>query len=281
VTYSFVALLCISSVCLIVGVWPKVASLVLGVSWISVHSIAFSTGKIDHGILLQVAPLVLAFSCWGDTFRLRESRHVNRNADGFPIAIFAFLTAYWMATAGWQKMMHNWLDPSFSAVYAIVYTNSIVTDRPTLVGQLALQYFPTWAWELNDWVTVVFELSGIFFVWKRKLFRCWIAAACFFHLGIDLFMSIPYAAAPLAYAAFAPWSRLGLVRWLHSGQSRRRVLLVAILLLALLANAVQLIYSFSLARSIVWAAPVLGMIFLLSKQPQSASEHDLERGSAT
>jgi hypothetical protein len=81
-------------------------------------------------------------------------------------------------------------------------------------------------------------------------------------LGIDLFMSIPYSPALVAYGAFVPWTKLAFVRWLmlpERGASKIIFILLAATVVLSLAGSFYSPY-FS-HRAIVWVAPLIVSAF--------------------
>ena len=255
-------LIAISALTLLLGLFPRTSSITLALAMLSLRAFAYSSGKINHDILIVVIPMVLAFSTWGQVFRVSEFRNptsASKLDDGFPISILAFLTAFWMATAGWQKITTDWLSPTYSVVYQNLFTNLHVTGRDSSAAEFALATFPNWVWECGDWITVIFEFSGLACVWKRKAFRYWLVAACFFHLGIDLLMLIPYSPSLIAYGAFAPWTQL---RGLIPRPRAAYLAATACAMFCLSFCLSQWLPFLSLGRQIVWLAPILAVAFI-------------------
>ena len=245
------------ALCLLFGILPTASALLLSFSMFGIRAFAYSSGKINHDILLPIIPAVFAFTNWGSTFRITgkyDSLSEKDLDDGFPIAIFALLTSFWMATAGWQKLTTDWLSGSYSVVLRDIHSNYFVTGRHSEAAAFALSHFPGWAWEATDWFTVVFELCGIVVVWRRSLFRVWLFAACFFHLGINILMLIPYTPALIAYGVFVPWAQLPIILpWLY----RPRFALLVLLITAIALK--YLISSLALSHALVWVAPLIAV----------------------
>ncbi len=251
-----------SALLLLFGIYPTSASLILSISMLSTRAFAYSSGKINHDILICVIPAVLAFSRWGEwpcNLCQRDKNHENRvDADGFPVAILAFLTAFWMATGGWAKLITDWGNPAYSAIYDYLFEIIHVLGRSTISAELAITFFPVWLWEVLDWATVLFELAGILLVWKRQLFRKWLFVACFFHFGIDLIMSIPFYSAPLAYGVFLPWNRLTMINRLLSSPRHCTYLLWAIIVIVFMGSTLPSIF---IQCMVVWTAPIVALMF--------------------
>ncbi len=266
-----------SALMLLFGLMPKTTSLVLACSMLSIRAFAYASGKINHDILLPLIPVVLAFSNWGAAFRITNKPYPTSkqpDEDGFPIAIFAFLIAFWIATAGWQKLTTGWLSLSYSAVYQDVFTMINVNGRHAVVGQFAISTLPNVVWEFGDWMTVAFELSGLLLVWKRSTFYMWLFAASFFHLAIDLFMTIRYLAALVAYGVFVPWTQLPIVSSvLHASKPRLSACLIALILIVL-TKTVPLV---PMGRLLVWIAPVIALTLVRRLRGEDGSRVERSR----
>ncbi|WP_145202967.1 hypothetical protein [Thalassoglobus polymorphus] len=280
--YDFIKLGTLAtSLLLLGGILPKSTSILLSFLLFGIRIFAYASGKINHDILVPLIPAVLAFSNWGNAFRIHTQTDLSEKKklnDGLPVAIFAFLTAFWMATAGWQKITTDWLNLGYSVVQSDCFNNFNVTGRRSAVGQLALNCLRPWMWELLDWTTVVFELSGIFVVWKRSAFRYWLFVATFFHLGIDLVMLIPYAPAIIAYGVFVPWHQLvGKSRVFEKLQNHTVIIPAALVItFGLVKLVLPSIPFLNVSRLIVWSAPIIACCLVTQhSQKASASTDDI------
>jgi hypothetical protein len=265
------ALAGISLVLLLFGKHLRIAALTFSLSYVLLSSWAFSTGKINHPILIAVIPIAIAFALHAARRTTREpalDRQTTADTSasiGFPLAMLAFLTAYWIFTAGWQKMTSQWLSFEHPAVHRHIFTNVHITGRETWAADLLLTHATVPVWKFLDVTTVFFELSPIFLVWRRSWFRAWTFAACFFHLGIDVVMGIPYAPALLAYAAFVPWTASRTVDKAMQVYESRPLRTVLVMLLGIIALKLLMefgLLSFSLQRLVVRAAPFVALLYV-------------------
>jgi len=259
----------VTTLCVLLGVAPRVSGILLSLALIGMRSFAYASGKINHDILVPLIPAVFACSHWADVFRITGSADpeaAQREEEAFPVAIFAFLSAFWMASAGLQKLVTGWLDPSYSVVHTDVVKNYYVSGRMSAAAVFALAYTPNWLWEVADWGTIVFELSGIVCVWRWRWFRCWLAVAPFFHLGIELLMRIPYAPAVIAYGAFVPWTQVPVVSWFVSVLKRHRMALLGVLAVGLALRGVATYLDYD--RAIIWLGGVIAAYCVVAQLSQ-------------
>ena len=167
------------------------ATLLIGNAW------AYSFGKIDHDILLVLAPVFLAAAGW----------HGRSPSRAWPMALYALSIAVTMLTAGLEKATTGWLQPSSHAVLGHALQNALMMDRLTWV-RLATRLLPGVAWKALDYATVMLELGFLAALPRRTWFRTVCAIACLFHLGVALMMGIFFLSNLAAYAAFVDWDVL-------------------------------------------------------------------------
>lgn len=212
VVWSTAALMVVASVGVLLGAYTRASSLVLGMTIIVLDGILFSLGKIDHGrILLFITPLVLAFSPWGEQMSVDAGRLPprpnGRERTGFSLALLALFVGFAMFSAAPPKVVGGWLDTSTQAAYGHLFENFHINGRRDLLARLALSSRSTLFWEIQDWVTVVFEAGFLLAVARRRVFKLFCAAAVLFHLGVLLVLNISFVHQLIVYAAFLPLGR--------------------------------------------------------------------------
>lgn len=209
--FSLNSLLAVSLAGLLVGWHTKVASLSVAFTLFSLNTWAYALGKIDHDILWVVAPLVLAWSPWGEAISidsLREKRPGSLEIlhGSWPHSLLALIISLAMFTAGWDKLQSGWLDLATHSTYGHFVQNYHVTGRHTWLGTLLLPIDRSWFWEPQDWLAVTFEVGFILACWSQRIMRVAVALACLFHVGVWLLFDIVFACNVLAYGAFVSYS---------------------------------------------------------------------------
>ncbi len=180
---------------LLAGRRVTLATLVVVGGFLIGNSWAYSFGKIDHDILIVIAPLFLLLAGWNGIGPVRS----------WPLALWAASVALAMFTAACQKATTGWLDPTTSATLGHSLRNAIFEDRASIAWQLSVQTLPFAAWKAMDYGTVLFEASFPLVVFKRRAFLAACAVACLFHFGVMLVMKIVFITNVVAYASFVRW----------------------------------------------------------------------------
>jgi Vitamin K-dependent gamma-carboxylase len=211
------ALLTLFAALLLVGWRTGLASAGTGLTLCLLDVWRYSLGKIDHDILLVLAPLVLGFSGWGRALSVDAAKQPapegsHPNAEAWPVALFALLVAFAMFTSGWAKATTGWLNPKSLCTYGHLATNYLVTGRETWAAKIALSIHSPWIWKAADWATVALELAVLPAVVRRRSFCLVLAVATLFHVGVMLLFDISFRVNIIAYAAFVRFGRLPLWR---------------------------------------------------------------------
>lgn len=177
----------------------------------------YSTGKINHDILLVIAPLVLAGSGWGNALSVDAARGrepaPERARPSWHLALFAFITGLAMSTAGALKLAFGWLDPSVQATYRHLVMNNAGVGRSTWLSEILLRVDSAWLWKPADWSTVVLEIAFLPAILHPRAFRTVLAVATLFHLGVWLLFDIVFAPNVVAYGVFFTGTA-GVAAWL-------------------------------------------------------------------
>jgi hypothetical protein len=226
--YLLSAGLQVGFVLLLFGIATPVTSVAIGVMLLAGFNLAYSFGKIDHAILLALAPIVMSISGWGNRYRLfarNPPPAERRDRNAAALAILALLVGFGMLTAALPKLWSGWLDPATQAVYGHAVYSYYFGRHDFLLG-LPFSLDVPWLWELLDWGAIAFEGLFIFTVRWPRLFRVFLLLAVPFHLVNLLIVNISFTSNLAVYAVFARWQALydgglprvvGPIRWVALG----------------------------------------------------------------
>ena len=198
---------------LLVGWRTRRVSLAVAVVIVLLYARRYSTGKIGHSFLLALTPLLLSMSNWGEAMsvdawqRGRASLATRRDeavSSARALALLAMGVGLSMASAGVLKVGSGWLSPADSSTFGHTL-NNFVRGRDALLTPMIFRVMPGWAWEVMDWMAVGLEL-GFGLAWlNRRVFRLFLVAAIFFHIGVALMFNIYFFRNLIVYAAFLDW----------------------------------------------------------------------------
>ncbi|SIN70586.1 HTTM domain-containing protein [Agromyces cerinus] len=187
---------------ILMGWRTRDASLAFALSESILAGTRYSTGKIDHDILLYtVVPAVMAFSGWGETMSIDSYQsRIRRRSDHSALAVAAVALAVgaMFFTSGLAKAATGWLRPDGSALeaWATLYANSYGLPP---AGTLLLETLPGWAWKCLDLATVLFELGFFVAIALRPVARFYVIGAAIFHIGILFVLGIDFSKLVLVY----------------------------------------------------------------------------------
>jgi uncharacterized membrane protein YphA (DoxX/SURF4 family) len=224
-------------VLLLFGIATRVVSVALGVMLLIGFNLTYSFGKIDHSILVALAPIVMSISGWGNRYRLFPGRPLveDRGRNSAALAILAILIGFGMLSAVLPKIRGGWLDPSTQAVYAIAIDSYYNLGSQDLLAWLPRVIDAPWLWELADYAAVAFEGLFIFSVRSPHVFRAFLFLAVQFHVVNVLLLNIWFTLNLAVYALFVRWQplleRVRLPAWGHAGPLVRTLALGATLVL--------------------------------------------------
>ena len=200
----------LAATCLLLGYHARVASIATTGALVVLNTLIYATGKIDHDILLVVAPAIMAWSGWADAWSIDASlnkvTHLDpdRRRPTWQLAWMALLVSLTLATAAAAKAHSGWLHLTESSAYGHALANAMLNGRETWIGTALLSTESTQLWELADWATVGVESAGLIAVWRSRWFRAWCTILAAFHLSVALHMDIWFASNLVAYALFVP-----------------------------------------------------------------------------
>lgn len=192
------------------GVWTRYVSIAVWVMLSITYGLTFTLGKIDHTILLVVVPLVFAFSGWGNRFSVDSMRFKGEPPpqQQWPFRLLALLVGWAFFAAAMTKLLTGWLSFSSQAARGYFVLGFLTEDKTYLLAQWVAAHDLRAAWELLDWMTVIFEFSILIALPWWRAFRMTLAVAAIFHLGVLLAMNIDFSSAVVAYAAFVSWGAI-------------------------------------------------------------------------
>jgi hypothetical protein len=220
---------------LAVGIWTRWVSLAVAVLLLVTYGLSYSLGKIDHTILVVLAPLALSFAQWGR--RVSVDAVLNKRAAEpqaqWPLRFLALVVGLALFAAAWVKLTTGWLSPATQAALGHSLVRFYSYDTTSWSAQwIATTSSSRFGWEIIDWLTVAFEFAILLAVPWWRAFRMAIAAAVLFHLGVYLAMDIDFSFNVVVYGAFVSWAALS--RPIRASPVVKRGTAVSITLFALL-----------------------------------------------
>jgi hypothetical protein len=197
----------IALIALLVGYRTRAAGWAVGLTQVALAGLRYSTGKIDHEMLVFIVPVAMAFSSWGAALsvdaRREAARPSTRDESGPALAWLALAIGLTYFTAGFAKALTGWLDPSASATrgYLLVYLRQYPWG-PHALNIMLGEAGPFWAWKLMDYATVGFEMGVLFTIVRPSWFRTALTAALGFHLGVVGLLNIDFSRLIVCYLPF-------------------------------------------------------------------------------
>lgn len=227
---------------LLFGIKVGPVAVLLTVVLLILNSIVYATGKIEHDVLLVFMPL-LFHRAWSATVPSNDDRRPC-----WALGFQALLVGLMFLTAGLPKLFAGWLYLDSQAVLAFSISYACDEGRIGDFLEWALALTPRPLWELQDWITVLFELALLPAVLIPSLFRRLLLVSVAFHFGVMLQMDLAWPYQLPVYASFAPWGSIfgRPPAWFmtqNTGRPRPRWLAVGVTLAAFL------LCSFGLWRS--------------------------------
>lgn len=224
---------------LAVGLWTRWVSLAVASLLLVTYGLSYSLGKVDHTILVVLAPLILSFAHWGR--RVSVDAVLNKRAaepqPQWPLRYLALMVGLAFFAAAWVKLSTGWLSTSTQAALGHSLVRFYSYDTSSWTAQwIASTSHARFAWELIDWLTVAFEFAILLAVPWWRAFRIALAGAVLFHLGVYLAMDIDFSFNVVVYGAFVSWSALlGPIRFFGrvSTPSRRGAVVLTLSAVAL------------------------------------------------
>ncbi|MDZ7682591.1 MAG: hypothetical protein U5J63_12995 [Fodinibius sp.] len=135
----------------------------MGRSPLIIKGFFYSTGKINHDLLLAVVPIVLAFSGWGwHTWWIRYGRFRGKQTQAG-----GFLATYIAGIDYWLYDVYCWVCQTTGrlALYCTqatlghLFNQFFVKGRQDLLATWVVNIDNRMLWELLDYATVLFEIG--------------------------------------------------------------------------------------------------------------------------
>jgi hypothetical protein len=193
------------------GIWTRWVSVAVAVLLLITYGLTYSVGKIDHTILVVLAPLILSFAHWGRRVSVDAllSRRVPEHQPQWPLRFLALVVGLSFFAAAWVKLTTGWLSPATQAALGHTLVRFYSYDTTSWSVQwIAATSHLRFAWELIDWLTVAMEFAIIIAMPWWRAFRVALAVAVLFHLGVYLAMDIDFSFNVVVYGAFVSWAAL-------------------------------------------------------------------------
>jgi hypothetical protein len=193
----------VALVFLLVGLRTRAAGITFGVLEIFLAGVRYSSGKIDHDLLmLSIVPIVMSFSAWGTALafdaRTNPERESPRLGSAGPVALVALATGFTFFTSSWWKAVTGWLTPDGSATHAWMQYYVSIGQGHWINERLVTWDLP-FMWKGLDWATLLFEGVFLLFIWRRNWLRWFLLVAIGFHIGTVVLMSIDFSRLLVAY----------------------------------------------------------------------------------
>lgn len=202
-------LLAVLMASLTIGFLTRFSSIGVCVLLIMGDGFVFSTGKIDHTILIAVVPGVMAFSGWGHAASADALLHphlADRAVRGWLVRVLGFCVGASMLTAGLPKLYNGWMRTDSQASLGYQAIEYYANQRQSGLAEFFVHLNAPWYWETLDWLTVIIECSIILAAFSWRLLRVAVAALTIFHLGVLLSLNIAFSQNIIVYAAFFSWA---------------------------------------------------------------------------
>lgn len=200
------SLLWICYIFLLFGYKTKLVSVAITVLHLVGNSFVFSFGKIDHSILLDILPFVLAGSGWGNSFSIDEKRNEISQNSPWTVTLMALMVSFGLFTAGFQKVAGGWLNTSVSSSYFSFISGFFKLDRDAFFAPYLSTYTNAFFWESADYMAVFLELLFLILFFFPSKFRVFLILVSLFHLLNVLMFNISFSGYLLIYSLFLFWN---------------------------------------------------------------------------
>jgi hypothetical protein len=189
---------------LILGFFTRATLLVLFVLSSVLYSFSYTFDKIDHyTTVLMFTYLCMAFTNSGTQFAVRKDKKRSSSLQSRALATLALIICFGMFTAGFPKFI-NWVDFDLgtSGFLNWFYTGYFNVDNNKLLTPYIFGAPPI-LFEFLDYTAAIFEITGIYFLWKgKKHWVFYILVATLFHLANLFVLNIDFTQNVICYAIF-------------------------------------------------------------------------------
>jgi len=198
------ALLVGAAVLFVLGVRWRLTGFLLTALLLLLNSWAYAYGKVNHDILVVLAPAVLALGTTPD-----RAPRAARPGPGYAAPLLALIVALAMFSAAVPKVLSGWLAYDHSATHFHFLRLFHFAENAAPLAPWFLPVTTRWFWEPLDVMTVAIESAFLVALVSPRAFRLVCALATGFHLGIALLMDIAFTSNVIVYGAFARWDLVG------------------------------------------------------------------------
>ncbi len=234
----------------------------LGITFFMIigRTFIYAFGFIDHYIVADVFPAIMAFSGWGLAYSIDgKNSKADDEKNNWPMAMIALTLGFAMFTTGILKVIGGWLYLNTPAAYGHMLYHYLSYHTMLLAHSLLAMKWP-WFWELADYVTVFLELGLIFTIGHRKWFLQALFLFLLFHLFNILFLNIAFLIHYIIYLAYLPWDKYHnsdsrFYRWCHLITTKRNLFVTICLVLLYKLFYFNPVFSSSKTTSIVAIFP--------------------------
>ncbi|MCD8742073.1 hypothetical protein LT679_15775 [Mucilaginibacter roseus] len=201
--------LLLTPIAIILGIKPRMATLLFALTRLLVLNYQYAFGKIDHEILLATMLVCLAFSGWGQRLAIWPDKASRFDSTTKSLALLAVLICFGYFSAAFEKAIF-WLNFDMNTTgSARWFYNSLYNyQREPLLAPL-LKMSPFWVFKAMDITGVIFELLPFAaLLYSRKLWQSWLLLAAGFHLVNLLFFNINFIVNGIVYLAFIDYTTI-------------------------------------------------------------------------
>jgi hypothetical protein len=203
-------MLILSLLAMLVGFKTTVSSFAAGLLLLIIKGFFYSTGKINHDLLLAIVPMVMAFTGWGAAYSLDARRLMpggnSIKVASWPLTLLALFIGFMMFTAGFAKVLGGWLSTGTQATLGHFFIQFFTNGRQDLLAPILITVDYRFFWEMIDYATVVFEVGFLLAILHPKSTKIFISCAVVFHFSIMMSLNISFLPNFPAYAAFLHWT---------------------------------------------------------------------------
>ena len=188
----------------LIGFFTRTAGWITALLIIVNNGFIFSSGKIDHSLMVWFTLLVLSFSGWGQHYSLdcKIFSQKKPKEQYWTLSLVSMALGFGFFTAGLIKLVSGWLSFSDSMLRAFYLRNFYVQQKQDYLAPIFEKFDFFAFWELGDWFTILFEIGFLPVIFYPILFRFFTGLAVFFHGLILLMMNIAFAHYLAIYLAF-------------------------------------------------------------------------------
>lgn len=211
------------AVLILVGYRTRFASCALTVTLVVGSGYLYSFGRVDHLILFELLPAVMAWAGWGDRLsldhrlvRVTDAREVG---DGLPMLVWGMTISMALLTAAGPKVFGGWLSPGREAIHGYVARDVAEPSRIGLLARAASTIDSHLFWKALDLTTVFAEGWLFVALLSPLLFRLGLVLLLVFHVSVFLMLQIDFESYTLVYLPFFAPPLLALVRRRRSKMS--------------------------------------------------------------